>query len=165
MEANNSSSQVHQDLKSVQQRPPYSRRVTIGTPLKYILQTPVVFDSFSEAQRAKLREHVAATVPTMPCAELDQFLFDVFAQDDVLTAYFRPTELYLPVKTGPALKTVLPFEIALAGARRAGAMAVLFPHERRPSDPGRAPASVRDVLCRRPFAALRGVEDRQEPGK
>lgn len=94
------------------------------------LQTTITFDRFTDAQKIRLREHVAAAAPAMPCAELEQFLCDVFAQADVLTAYFRPTGVYLS-EAAPAVTTVLPFDIALAAAKRAGAMPVLLPHERR----------------------------------
>ena len=127
----NSSTNLQQMPPGAHKWPSYSRRVPIGTPLKNILQAPLVFDGFSDGQKTKLRKHVAATVPVMPCAELDQFLCDLFAQDDVLTAYFRPTELYIPQSTGARLTTVLPFDVALAAATRAGAMPALFPHERR----------------------------------
>ena len=129
METNNAPSDLQQEAAG-SQWPPYSRRLPGGTPLKNILQAPMVFDSFSAGQKTKLRKHVAASVPAMSCAELDQFLCDLFAQDEVLTAYFRPTEIYLPQSAG-ALKTVLPFDLALLAAKRASAMPVLFPHERR----------------------------------
>lgn len=131
MEMGNSSTDLQQVPPESHQWPSYSRRLPIGTPLKNILQAPLGFDGFSDGQKTKLRKHIAATVPVMPCAELDQFLCDLFAQDDVLTAYFRPTELYIPQTTGARLKTVLPFDAALAAATRAGAMPALFPHERR----------------------------------
>jgi hypothetical protein len=112
-----------------QQTLPYARRLPRSSPLSSILQSALAFDAPSQAQKTKLRKHVARTVPAMPCAELEQFLCAMFEQDDLLAAYFRPTELYVP--GAPAqLKTVLPFDVAMVAARRASVMPVLFPHER-----------------------------------
>lgn len=130
MQMDNSCSHLHPTTAGAQKWPPYSRRLPTGAPLKNILQASA-FDSFSEVQKTKLRKHVAARVAPMPCAELDQFLCDLFAQDEVLTSYFRATDIYVPQSGGAVLKTVLPFDIALAAANRAGGMPALFPHERR----------------------------------
>jgi hypothetical protein len=120
-----------QPTANTQGWPAYARRMTQGSPLYRILQTALPFDGPTPAQKEKLRRHVARSVPPMPCPELEQFLCGMFAQDDRLAAYFRPTELYATADESSGLVRVLPFEVALAAARRAAAMPVLFPHERR----------------------------------
>lgn len=110
--------------------PPYARRIAQGSPLSSMLQATLPFDGPSPAQKEKMRRHVARSVPAMACAELEQFLCGMFEQDDVLTAYFRPTELYATADASSGLVMVLPLDLALAAARRASVMPVLFPHER-----------------------------------
>ena len=54
----------------------------------------------------------------------------MFAQPDVVKAYFRPTPMLFRSVPHGATRMVLPFDHALRAAKRAGGMPVLWPQER-----------------------------------
>lgn len=100
------------------------------SPLLHILGAHADAGDFNEEQLDRLRRHVAVTTPRMPVPEMEEFLGQMFAQPEVVTAYFRPTPMADRSLPRNALRMVLPFEHALRAAKRAAAMPVLWPQER-----------------------------------
>lgn len=79
---------------------------------------------------ASLREHAVRSMAPMLCGDLTQFVCAMFEQPHLVRAYFRPTTL-LALDSGiDRPRAVLPFEVALSGAKRAWAMPLLLRHER-----------------------------------
>jgi hypothetical protein len=66
----------------------------------------------------------------MLCGDLTQFVCGMFDQPHLVRAYFRPTTLAALGSGIGRHGTVLPFEVALSGAKRAWAMPLLLRHER-----------------------------------
>ena len=100
------------------------------SPLIHILGGHADAGDFTEDQLDRLRRHVAVATPRMPVPEMDEFLGQMFAQPEVVTAYFRPTPMVGRSVPPHATRMVLPFDHALRAAKRAAAMPVLWPQER-----------------------------------
>lgn len=117
-------SHVHQDWRSL------PRPAAAPSALDQILGKHADPDSFSEPQLNRLRRYIAASVPVLPCSELETFLGELFLAPELVSAYFRPTVVGDLSNPALARRNVLPFEKALAAARKAQLMRVLLPQER-----------------------------------
>lgn len=95
-----------------------------------ILPPASAMDTDPAGPKDRLRQHVSRAMAPMLCAGLEQFLSAMFRQDHVLSAYFRPTQLGGRGAGDDQPEAVLPFDLALAAARRAWNMPSLLRHER-----------------------------------
>lgn len=106
-----------------------SRRGPSRSPLEAILGEGVA-GPFSAAQLARLRMHVARSVPVLPDPGLELVLGALMDRPEILSAYFRPTRVFLAAQRQPLVQVVLPIDCALDAARKAGMMPGLLPQER-----------------------------------
>lgn len=95
-----------------------------------IMSRANVMETEPASAKDRLRQHVVRAMAPMMCAGLEQFLCAMFRQDHVLSAYFRRAQLGARGAGADQPETVLPFDVALAAARRAWNMPVLLRHER-----------------------------------
>lgn len=100
------------------------------SPLVRILGTHVEPDRFTGPQLDRLRRHVATSVPLLPTPDLDRFLGELFSAPEVVSAYFRPTLIHDRADPELPTRNVLPFDVAMAAAKKAAASPSLLPHER-----------------------------------
>lgn len=105
------------------------RPTRAASPLAQVLGPGAKFQTLSDAQMNCLRRHVIDAAPVRPGSALELFLWELFVDDQVVLAYFRPTALQLSASSRIAAKT-LPFEHAVRAADRAASLGSLPPHER-----------------------------------
>lgn len=105
------------------------RRQACRSPLLPILGEDAP-GPFTLEQITQLRAHVATAIPPLPHPGLELFLGSLMDSPATVSAYFRPTRVFVPQYGRPLVQWVLPFDFALEAARKAAAMPSLLPQER-----------------------------------
>lgn len=102
------------------------RTVPTIPPLQSILSTPIEGAEFSPGQIVELSRYILRTLPTLPGDDLNGFLYTLFNDGSVVTAYMRTLE----VREVDGFRLYLPFDLAWQAGVRAHGSELLLPHEK-----------------------------------